>query len=80
MLVATEVGQHPQGESGKTNVGETLLDDVTSVDHLSMDIQMEEENLHPSDVEEPLTNTVIGPDHDLNSVDMLACKQPGATG
>jgi len=45
-----------------------------------MDIQMEEANLHPGDVQEPLVNPVINPDHDLNSVDMPAHKQPSATG
>jgi len=44
-----------------------------------MDIQMEEANLHPGDVQEPLVNSVISPDHDLNSVDMLAHKQLSAT-
>ena len=41
---------------------------------------MEEANLHLGDVQEPLVNPVISPDHDLNSVDMLAHKQPSATG
>ena len=67
-------------DPGKGYVGEELLDDVRGADHLNMDIQMEEANLHLGDVQEPLVNPVISPDHDLNSVDMLAHKQPSATG
>ena len=51
-----------EGEPVKANVGETLLNDV-GADHLNMDIQMEEANLYPGDVQEPLDDAVLGP-HD----------------
>ena len=39
-----------------------MLNDV-GADHLNMDIQMEEANLYPGDVQEPLDDAVLGP-HD----------------